>query len=192
MRILVRICIIVTLVVVSTLVTPPASAAIIVTPDERCMVVGYAVGHNRNHISMIDNNTIQFGTSVVIESDCVGGFNVSLDGGVANFVPEGGVWFSNVSALTRSITVQGDQWSINWSGLSFWGGGHLDSIMTQYVEQQTPRGEYWTLADIRSHDFMVGLVTVLIALVVSLGFVNKLTKFYVERQVGTEITEGWA
>ncbi len=179
------------LVVVVCLVgtTPPASAATIRAPDgDICITVAYVIDHQGHHISMISNGTIQFGTELYVESDC-GRFNVSIDGQQPVEV-EGGLYINNISASTRTIDIGGDGWQLNYTNLQFWPTMAFNDAINYWVNQPSPEGEYWTLQELRGHDFWVGFATVLVSLIVSLSIVNTLARRFVEREIGKEITEG--
>ena len=178
------------MVALSTLITPSSTGATIEAPDGQCMAVAYTVDWYGRHISLVENGTIQFGTSLRIQSDCPGSFDVIIDMSAPTTIPQGGFWFGNVSTLTSTIEIRGEGWGIVWSNLTFWGHSQFAEMMTLYSEQPEPEGEFMLLAELRSHEFIVAAVTVVVAWLVSIAGIDRLAKFFIERRAGVEITEG--
>lgn len=183
--------IIVSAIVVLIAAPQHSAAAMVETPDGVCIVNAYVPTSNGDHISQVGNGTIQFGTKLFIETDCPGGYTATLNDEIHIDVAAGGVFYQNVSSDTRSLHLEGEGWNVTFVHLQFWPDQMYSEMLVYYMDQPTPEGEFWTLSDMRSHEFFVAAATVVVSWLVSMMLVDRASRWVIERQSGKEITEGW-
>lgn len=169
---------------------PPAAADSIAAPNGSvCIVNAFVESSSANHISQIGNGTIQFGTALVIETDCGESYNVTLNGVETIENPQGFVFYRNISENTHSLSIQGDGWGINYSALSFWPDNQYQNMMGQYAEQPAPNGDFWTLSNMRSHEAFVAVLSVGLAWLVSVMIVDRVAEYVTSRTLIEEVIE---
>ena len=154
--------------------------------EEECMAVAFVLDTKGHHISMISNSTVQFGTDLIIESDC-GPFNVTYSG--VTFSSDGGYYSDTIDHANREILIQGDGWELNYTNLRFYPTSNYDDIVGYWDNLPPPDGDYMTENEKRTHEFFVALVSVVLAWIVSLMVVDRITGAIIERQTGREVID---
>ncbi len=166
---------------------PTVEAATIRATDP-CIINGYVP--EANHVSQLANNSIIFGTMLFIETDC-GAYNITIDEQPALRVENNQQLILNVSQESRNILVEFDGgYNMTWVNLQFWPSNMYSGFMDDYNSQLFENeGDFMTKDDIRSRDFWVALVTVVLAWIISLMVVDRITGAIIERQTGREVID---
>jgi len=167
--------------------SPPASAATVEAPDgEPCLVLAFTDDGRGLHYSMLGDGTVQFGTELWVESDCPGGFNLTVGGGI-HLVSEGGPILVNVPLTTRTVVVEGEGWNLTYENLQFYPTGTYGEVMEAYGDQPIPAGDYWTLGDLRSHEVWVALVSIVLTWLGTIAVLHRVARWWVERRLVEEV-----
>ena len=166
----------------------PTSHAATIRATDPCIVNGYVP--EANHVSQLANNSIMFGTMLCIETDC-GAYTISIDDKPPLRVENNQQLVLNVSENTRNILVEFDDGhNMTWVNLQFWPSNMYSGLMSEYQNNLfDDDGEFISNKELRTHDFFVALVTVIITWLVSLMIVDRITGHVIERMVGREVVD---
>ena len=173
--------------VIGVFLSPSVAGATVKAPDgDTCMIVAWTSDGHGSHHSLIQSGSTQFGTQLSIETDCDGGYNLSINGG-ADFVIESSFLTIPVGADTKTIRMTGDGWNITYDSLTFYDTGTFFEMVDFYQDAPTPEGEYWTLSNLRSHEAWVALVAIVLTWVGTITVLHQFAKWYVERRLVEEV-----
>jgi hypothetical protein len=176
-----------------SLTADPASGASVIAPapGEVCMVSAGVREPMRAHISEVADGTIQFGTNLTIMTDCPGGFNLTITEGSIKtprtYYP-GGFYFGEVSTATTGILLEGENWTVNYSGLTFYPPYLLGQVMDS-VNPEPYGGESVPVANLRAHEAFIAVVSVLIAWLASVFVLDWFAEWRTSKKLIEEVAD---
>ena len=167
-----------------------AGATVRATDGDNCMIVAYTSDGHGQHHSLIQSGSVQFGTQLTVETDCSGGYNLSISNGIKKELSLEIIspfMILPIGADTTSITLDGDGWNITYDSLTFYDTGTFNEMVLIYDEQPIPEGEYWSLSNLRSHEIWVSLVAITLTWLGTITVLHQVAKWYVERRLVEEV-----
>ena len=167
-----------------------AGATVRATDGDNCMIVAYTSDGHGQHHSLIQSGSVQFGTQLTVETDCSGGYNLSISNGIKKELSLEIIspfMILPIGADTTSITLDGDGWNITYDSLTFYDTGTFNEMVLIYDEQPIPEGEYWSLSNLRSHEIWVSMVAITLTWLGTITVLHQVAKWYVERRLVEEV-----
>ena len=180
----------VALVLVFSLSGTASGATVRATSGDTCMIVAWTSDGHGSHHSLIQSGSTQFGTQLSVETDCAGGFNLTISKNAHDpFFLEVGSNFLTIpiGADTKSITLSGDGWNITYDSLTFYDTGTFNQMVELYQEPVTQDGDYWTLSSSRSHEAWVALVAIVLTWLGTITVLHNFARWWVERRLVEEV-----
>ena len=167
-----------------------AGATVRATDGDNCMIVAYTSDGHGQHHSLIQSGSVQFGTQLSVETDCSGGYNLSISNGIEKELSlevNSLTLVIPIQADTKTITMAGDGWNITYDSLTFYDTGTFNEMVEIYYEQPIPDGDYWSMANLRSHEIWVSLVAITLTWLGTITVLHQVARWYVERRLVEEV-----
>lgn len=168
-----------------------ATASSVETPrdPDMCLLDAWTTDGTGAHLSKIANRSLMIGLRVSVQTDCVGGFDLSVDGVFLTHIDEGGRFDFPVTTQTHTITFNGTNSTVRYESLTFYPGGMLSGAVEAYEAglAEQPPGDYYTTGAVRWHEAFVAIISVILAWVVSILILDRLAEARTSKSLIEEV-----